>query len=252
MPTYCERDNMRPLTDLIRREFPAVKQILIVDDGSPDGTAEVARAIPGVTVLARTGSRGYGHSMRDGLRMALANGADAVITMDADLSHDATILPNLLEGLERADLVIGSRYCQGSALVENWPWHRLLISRMASSLIELCTGAPVRDTTSGYRCWSRELLLHMELDSIQAGGFAFLYESLAQARRSGAAFLELPNVYRGRIHGESKLNWSIALEALRLLPGMFLQRVWEPIRPLPGRVSPYSRSTKASISAGEI
>ena len=157
MPTYCERDNMRPLTDLIRREFPAVKQILIVDDGSPDGTAEVARAIPGVTVLARTGSRGYGHSMRDGLRMALANGADAVITMDGDLSHDAAILPKLLAGLERADLVIGSRNCQGSSLVENWPRHRLLISRMAGTLVEICPGAPVRDTTIGYRCWSREL-----------------------------------------------------------------------------------------------
>ncbi len=242
---------MRPLTAVIRREFPEVKQILIVDDGSPDGTAEVAREIPGVIVLARTGSRGYGHSMRDGLRMALGNGADVVITMDADLSHDATILPKLLAGLERADLVIGSRYCSGSALVENWPWHRLLISRLASTLVQVCTGVPVRDTTSGYRCWSRELLIQMELVSIQAGGFAFLYESLAQARRSGATFLELPNVYRGRIHGESKLNWSIAFEALRLLPRMFVRRVWEPIRPLPGGVSAYSRSTKVPISVGE-
>lgn len=91
----------------------------------------------------------------------------------------------------------------------------------------------MRDTTSGYRCWSRELLLHMELDSIQAGGFAFLYESLAQARRAGATFLELPNVYRGRIHGESKLNWAIAFEALRLLPRMLLRRVVEPVRVLP-------------------
>lgn len=192
---------MRPLTDLIRREFPAVKQILIVDDGSPDGTAEVAREIPGVTVLARTGSRGYGHSMRDGIRLELEGGADAVITMDADLSHDATILPKLLAGLERADLVIGSRYCSGSALVENWPWHRLLISRMASTLWEVCTGAQVRDTTSGYRCWSRALLVDMELESIEAGGFAFLYESLAEARRPGATFLEIPNVYQGRFRG---------------------------------------------------
>ena len=236
VPTYCERDNIQPLTDVIRREFPEVKQILIVDDNSPDGTAAVAKQIPGVTVLERTGNRGYGHSMRDGLRMALENGADAVITMDADLSHDATILPHLLKGLERADLVIGSRYCEGSALVENWPWHRLLISRMASTLVQVCTGAPVRDTTSGYRCWSRGLLAHMELDSIQAGGFAFLYESLAQARRSGATFLELPNVYRGRIHGESKLNLSIALEALRLLPRMLVRRVFEPVSLLPGGV----------------
>ena len=217
---------MWPLTEVIRREFPAVNQILIVDDGSPDGTAAVAREIPGVTVLERTGTRGYGNSMRDGLR-------SAVITMDADLSHDPTILPKLLAGLERADLVIGSRYCQGSALVENWPWHRLLISRVASTLVKVCTGAPVRDTTSGYRCWSRELLVHMELDSIKAGGFAFLYESLAQARSKGATFLELPNIYRGRIHGESKLNWSIAFEAVRLLPRILVRRILDPVRLLP-------------------
>ena len=97
------------------------------------------------------GRGGASDSRGDGI------GADAVITMDGDLSHDAAILPKLLAGLERADLVIGSRNCQGSSLVENWPRHRLLISRMAGTLVELCPGAPVRDTTIGYRCWSREL-----------------------------------------------------------------------------------------------
>ena len=236
VPTYCERDNIAPLTEAIRGALPEVRQILIVDDGSPDGTAEVARAIPGVTVLARTGSRGYGHAMRDGLRMAFENGAGAVIAMDADLSHDATILPKLLEGLQRADLVIGSRYCEGSALVENWPWGRLVISQIARTLVQLCTGAAVRDTTSGYRCWSRELLSHMDLDSIQGSGFAFGYECLAQARRSGATFLEVPNVHRGRIHGKSKLTWSITFEALGVLPRMLVRRVMEPVRVLPGGV----------------
>ena len=225
IPTYNERENLKPLTDLIRQEFPQVKSILIVDDGSPDGTAEAARKIPGVEVLARTGERGYGFSMRDGLQLAIARGADVVITMDADLSHDASILPTMLAGLEKADLVIGSRYCAGSALVENWPWYRLLISRMAGGLVTVCTGAPVRDTTSGYRCWSAELLHAMNLVQIEAGGFAFLYESLFHARQAGARFSEVPNLYRGRIHGESKLNWKIAAEAIRLLPRLFWLRI---------------------------
>ncbi len=216
---------MQPLTALIRQECPQVNTILIVDDGSPDGTAEAARAIAGVEVLERKGPRGYGHSMRDGLQLAIARGADAVITMDADLSHDASILPAMLAGLERADLVIGSRYCAGSALVENWPWYRLLISRMAGGLVTICTGAPVRDTTSGYRCWSAELLDAMNLQQIDAGGFAFLYESLFHARQAGARFSEVPNLYRGRIHGESKLNWKIAFEAMRLLPGLLGRRI---------------------------
>lgn len=216
---------MQPLTALIRQECPQVNTILIVDDGSPDGTAEAARAIAGVEVLSRKGPRGYGHSMRDGLQLAIARGADAVITMDADLSHDASILPAMLAGLERADLIIGSRYCAGSALVENWPWYRLLISRVAGGLVTICTGAPVRDTTSGYRCWSAELLDAMNLQQIDAGGFAFLYESLFYARQAGARFSEVPNLYRGRIHGESKLNWKIAVEAMRLLPGLLWHRI---------------------------
>lgn len=216
---------MEPLTTSIRKECPQVKVILIVDDGSPDGTAEAARKIAGVEVLARTSARGYGHSMRAGLELALARGADAVITMDADLSHDASILPQLLKELDRADVVIGSRYCAGSALVENWPWYRLLISRMAGGLVTVCTGAPVRDTTSGYRCWSAELLRDMNLQQIEAGGFAFLYESLFYARQAGARFSEVPNLYRGRIHGESKLNWKIALEAMRLLPRLLWRRL---------------------------
>jgi dolichol-phosphate mannosyltransferase len=225
VPTYNERENMIPLTESIRQEYPAVDTILIVDDGSPDGTAEEAARIPGVRVLARTGLRGYGHSMRDGLQLAYDEGADAVITMDADLSHDASILPRLVAGLAEADLLVGSRYCRGSALVENWPWHRLLISKMATTLVSVCTGAPVSDATSGYRCWSRELLGALFLEDIEAGGFAFLYESLYHANRSGARFAEIPNLYRGRIHGESKLNWKIAMEAMRLLPRLFLRRL---------------------------
>jgi dolichol-phosphate mannosyltransferase len=225
VPTYNERDNLAPLLQSIHAVGDAVQQVLIVDDASPDGTAAAARQFPNVTVLERSGPRGYGHSMRDGLKLALQSGADAVVTMDADLSHDASIIPRMLSILGPFDVVIGSRYCQSQSNVENWSRRRLFISRIATSLVRACTGAAVTDPTAGFRCWNATLLRRMDLDSVQTGGFAFLYELLFYARRAGATFHEVPNLYRGRIHGESKLNTRIVLEALRLLPGLFLRRV---------------------------
>jgi dolichol-phosphate mannosyltransferase len=204
---------------------PAVRQILFVDDASPDGTAAAARAIPNIMVLERNGPRGYGFSMRDGIQHALAAGADVVVTMDADLSHDASIIPAMVDGLAAADVVVGSRYCRSQVLIENWPLHRLLISQFATNLVRLCTGVKLGDSTSGYRCWNAKLLKRMDLDHIHSGGFAFLYESLFYAGRAGARFLEVPNLYRGRIHGESKLNMRIIAEAVRLLPRLLLKRL---------------------------
>lgn len=225
IPTYNERENMVPLTDAIKRAVPSVATILIVDDGSPDGTAVVAAQIPGVRVLSRTGPRGYGYAMRDGLLLAYREGAEVIVTMDADLSHDPSILPQLVAGLEQADLVIGSRYCQGAALVKDWSWQRLLISKIATTLITTCTGARVSDATSSYRCWSRELLGTVPLEELTGSGFAFSYECLFQAHRHGARLAEVPNVYRGRTYGESKLDWTVAIEATLRLPGLLLRRI---------------------------
>jgi dolichol-phosphate mannosyltransferase len=183
-------------------------------------------------VLERTGPRGYGHAMRDGMRLALESGADAVITMDADLSHDASIIPSMMEGLSQADVVVGSRYCQSGPTVENWSTHRLLVSRFAAFLVRACTGVTLGDPTSGFRCWNSQLLKKVDLDNVRAGGFAFLYEILFHVRQAGGTFLEVPNVYRGRIHGESKLNARIVREAVSLLPRLFARRI---AAGLPGR-----------------
>lgn len=226
VPTYNERANIAPLVEEIRRAVPGSLEILFVDDASPDGTADAARAIANVKVLARTGPRGYGFSLRDGIELAMRSGADAVITMDADLSHDPSIIPDLLARLEDADVVIGSRYCGAQATVKDWSWTRLLLSRTASALVRLSTGVAVSDPTNGYRCWRVSLLRRMELGNIRSGGFAFLYESLSHAKRAGGTFLEVPNLFRGRIHGESKLNLNIVLEALRLLPRMLVGRLF--------------------------
>ncbi len=230
VPTYNERDNLPPLVAAIGTSQAPIRQILIVDDSSPDGTAVAARALPNVQVLERAAPRGYGHSMRAGLQLALRSGADAVITMDADLSHDPAILPQLLAALAHADVVVGSRYCQNHTLVENWSRHRLLVSRLATALVRLCTGVTLGDPTSGFRCWNAALLRRMDLDAVRSGGFAFLYEVLLHARRAGARFHEAPNLYRGRVHGESKLNLTIILEAVRLLPRLLSLRLADRFR----------------------
>lgn len=225
VPTYNERENLLPLVSAIASSQAPIQQILIVDDASPDGTAAAARKLPRVQVLERGNPRGYGHSMRDGIQLALRSGADAVITMDADLSHDPAIIPQLLAALLNADVVVGSRYCRTQALVENWSRHRLLISRAATALVRLCTGVSLGDPTSGFRCWNAALLRRMDLNAVSTGGFAFLYEVLLHARRAGGRFHEVPNVYRGRIHGESKLNARIILEAVRLMPRLLTLRI---------------------------
>ena len=230
VPTYNERENLPPLVAAIAASGASIDRILIVDDSSPDGTAAVARQLPNVQVLERSHPRGYGHSMRAGIQLALRSGAGAVITMDADLSHDPSIFPQLLAALAHADVSVGSRYYESHPLIENWSRHRLVISRLATALVRLSTGVTLGDPTSGFRCWNAATLRRMDLDAVSTGGFAFLYEVLLYARRAGARFHEVPNVYRGRIHGESKLNSRIILEAVRLLPRLFLLRLGDRLR----------------------
>lgn len=226
VPTYCERENVGPLVERIRESCPGEVRVLIVDDGSPDGTAEVARGLAGVEVLERGGPRGYGHSMREGLQRAIGAGAEAVVTMDADLSHDPSILPQMLAGLGRAELVVGSRYCEDEALVRDWPLRRLVVSRVATALVRLSTGVSISDPTSGYRCWSPALLRRLRLEEVRSGGFAFLYELLLHVHLARGTVAEVPNVYHGRTYGESKMNLGIVAEAVKLLPRMMLRRMW--------------------------
>ncbi len=183
MPTYNERANLeRVVAGILAHAFT---RVLVVDDGSPDGTGALADALapqhPGrVEVMHRTGQRGLGRSYIDGLRYALTTSADAICQMDADLSHDPIYLADLARGLENFDLVIGSRYLHGVSVV-NWPLHRIILSAFANRYIRMVTGLSPRDCTSAYRAWRRDALAKLPLAHARTSGYAFLPEMLVEA-----------------------------------------------------------------------
>jgi dolichol-phosphate mannosyltransferase len=217
VPTYNEKDNL-PILAAALLAFDGVA-ILVIDDASPDGTGRIADGLaethPGrVRVIHRTGPRGLGRSYLDGFRDALATDADVVVQMDADLSHDPKFLPPMLEAIRSgADLVIGSRYRAGGA-VENWPMHRIMLSAFANAYIRTVTGLRVRDCTSGYRCWRREALARLPLESVTSEGYAFLTEVIFQAAAVGTRMSEVPIVFVERRHGASKLTSTVLFESL--------------------------------------
>lgn len=216
VPTYNERDNLPIL-------IPAVLahegfRVLIVDDGSPDGTGQVAdelaRRFPGrVDVMHRTGQRGLGRSYVDGLRRALETDADLVCQMDADLSHGPEYLPALAAATDRFDVVIGSRYLNGISVV-NWPLHRIFLSTFANRYIKAVTQLSPKDCTSGFRCWRREALARLPLQHVVSDGYAFLIEMLFQASRTGARIGEVPIIFVERRQGQSKVSMAVLLESL--------------------------------------
>ena len=216
VPTYNERDNLPVLAAgiLAHDGFG----ILVVDDGSPDGTGAVAdglaRAHPGrVEVLHRTGPRGLGLSYVDGLRRALQSRADLIFQMDADLSHNPEYLPALAAGAERYDVVIGSRYLNGVSVV-NWPLHRIFLSAFANRYIKAVTRLSPRDCTSGYRCWRREALSRIPLDRVASAGYAFLVEMLFRAAQNGSRIGEVPIIFVERRQGQSKVSKKVLIESL--------------------------------------
>jgi dolichol-phosphate mannosyltransferase len=217
IPTYNERENL-PLIVAGVLAQPDTR-VLVIDDGSPDGTGEIAdqlaREHPDrVSVMHRTGARGLGRSYLDGFRTAVASNADYVCQMDADLSHDPAFLPSLIASAAAgAGLTIGSRYLRGGR-VENWPWRRKMLSAFANTYIRTATGLRVRDCTSGYRCWRREALARLPLERITAEGYAFLVEVTFQAATAGVRIAEVPIVFVERRQGSSKLSTSVLVESL--------------------------------------
>jgi len=215
IPTYNERENLPTLVEALLRHEGV--RVLVVDDQSPDGTGEVAddvaRRNPGrVEVLHRTTKRGFGRSYIDGIRLAIASGADLICQMDADFSHDPARLPDLLAAADRADVVIGSRYVPGGAVV-NWPRRRLLLSRFANMYVRAITHVKARDCTSGYRCWRREALASLPLDQFVSDGYSFLVEMLFIASRQGRRIAEVPITYVERREGQSKMSRGVILES---------------------------------------
>ena len=217
IPTYNERDNLPQVVAGVLGH--ANTRVLVIDDGSPDGTGAVADQLAGqydgrVAVMHRTAARGLGRSYRDGFRAALASDADVVCQMDADLSHDPRFLPALLASAANgADLTIGSRYVPGGR-VENWPLRRTMLSGFANTYIRIVTGVSVRDCTSGFRCWRRAALAQIPLEKIGSDGYSFLVEVTFQAAAAGLSIAEVPIVFIERRQGISKLSTSVLAESL--------------------------------------
>ena len=215
VPTFNERANLPVLTKALM-QYPEVS-MLVVDDKSPDGTGaladELAREYPGrIEVMHRTARPGLGRSYIDGIRSVLDRRVDVICQMDSDLSHDPRHLRDLIAASEHADVVIGSRYVPGGAVV-NWPLRRRLLSRFANIYIRLVTRLSPRDCTSGYRCWRREALASMPLDQSGSEGYSFLVEMLFAASAAGLKFAEVPITFVERRQGESKLSQAVLLES---------------------------------------
>jgi dolichol-phosphate mannosyltransferase len=217
VPTYNERENLPVLAGGILA-YDGFR-LLVVDDGSPDGTGEaadqLARQHPGrVTVLHRTGPRGLGRSYVDGLQRAISDvSVDYVCQMDADLSHNPEYLPELVASAATHDVVIGSRYLNGVSVV-NWPLHRIILSAVANRYIRVVTHLSATDCTSGFRCWRREALAKLPLAGMVSDGYAFLVEMLFEAKRRHFRIAEVPIIFVERRVGQSKLSSSVLLESL--------------------------------------
>jgi len=223
MPTYNEKENI----ERIVREILALDtgvSVLIVDDSSPDGTGEIAdrlsRQFSGqVFVEHRQGKQGLGTAYRHGFRVALDKGADCVFEMDADFSHNPKYVPDFMTAMEKHDVVIGSRYVPGGG-TENWGALRKLISRGGSVYARVFTGLKVKDSTSGFRCYRKEVLESIDFSRISASGYAFQVEMAYVCTIMGFDVYELPIVFVDRTEGTSKMSKSIVFEAMGLVAGL--------------------------------
>ena len=224
-PTYNERENLPALLDVLLR-LPDVC-VLVVDDGSPDGTGEEASRLAAgssgrIHVMHRTGARGLGRSYVDGMQAALRQNPTHVCQMDADFSHDPADVPRLIEAAEGADLVIGSRYVPGGAL-RDWSKRRIALSALANQYVRRITGLPVFDCTSGFRCWRADLLSRIALERVISDGYAFQVELAWRAHRAGARIVEVPITFTDRRLGTSKLSGRVLVESA-VLPWRLMMR----------------------------
>ncbi|HEY5395661.1 MAG TPA: polyprenol monophosphomannose synthase [Trebonia sp.] len=242
IPTFNEVENIertvRGALEQLQRCVPDDHRVLIVDDDSPDGTGRLAdglaEQLPAVEVLHRAEKQGLGRAYLAGFERALDAGAELVLVMDADFSHDPAHLPALIDAARDADLVLGSRYVSGGQIVD-WPRLRRLLSRAGSLYARLILGMAVRDLTSGFRCIRREVLETVQLSTLRSQGYVFNIELTFRAARAGLRVTEVPITFRDRTVGESKISFGIAVEALWLVP--VLRRPWL-ARRWPARTAP--------------
>ena len=217
VPTYNERENIAPIIESVLSKDPRI-DVLVVDDGSPDGTGaivdEIAAANPRVSVLHRAGKMGLGTAYLDGFRWALARDYEYIFEMDADFSHNPDHLPEFLRRIKDADLVLGSRYRNGRVTVVNWPMSRLLLSYAANIYARAVTGLPLFDSTGGFKCFRRKVLEQIDLDGVKSNGYAFQIEMNFRAWKKGFRIVEIPIVFVDRTEGESKMSKRIVREAV--------------------------------------
>lgn len=216
IPTYNERENIERLTAAILAVDKSLR-VLIVDDNSPDGTGELADRLAAsdarINVLHRPSKQGLGSAYREGFRRAMELGADYLIEMDADFSHDPAVLPLFLEKIKDCDLVIGSRYLNGISVV-NWPIRRLILSYGANAYTRFVTGLRIMDCTSGFKCFRRALIEGIDLSSIRSDGYSFQIEMHFRSVEAGARVCEVPIIFIDRRAGHSKMSRRIVYEAI--------------------------------------
>ncbi|HUO51765.1 MAG TPA: polyprenol monophosphomannose synthase [Gemmatimonadaceae bacterium] len=217
VPTYNEKENIERLIKTVLQE-DARLEMLIVDDGSPDGTGDIVDGIaarePRVHALHRERKMGLGTAYRAGFKWALERDYAYIFEMDADFSHDPDHLPQFLAAIQDADLVLGSRYRGGKVTVVNWPMSRLLLSYFANIYARIVTGLPLDDSTGGFKCFRREVLAAIDLDDVRSNGYAFQIEMSFRAWKKGYRIVEIPIVFTDRTEGTSKMSGHIVREAV--------------------------------------
>jgi dolichol-phosphate mannosyltransferase len=230
LPTYNEAANVEAVVRAALAQLAATgleHAVLVVDDNSPDGTGQVAdrlaAELPRLRVLHRPAKEGLGRAYLAGFEVALENGADLVIEMDADFSHDPADIPRLIAAASAADLVLGSRYVPGGG-VENWGALRRVLSRGGSWYARVLLGVPVRDLTGGFKCFNRRVLEAIDLTTVHADGYGFQIELTFRAIQAGFTVAEVPIRFRERREGQSKMTARIALEAVWKVPALRLRR----------------------------
>jgi dolichol-phosphate mannosyltransferase len=233
IPTYNESENIERMVQRVHECLPEAG-VLVVDDGSPDGTADLVEAAapryPDVHLLRRSDKSGLGSAYRAGFAWGLERGYDAFVEIDADFSHDPAALPRIVAPLaEGFDVSIGSRYVEGGS-IPNWAWHRHLLSRGGNIYASAVLGLGVADSTAGYRCYAAWVLRQLDLDRIRAEGYGFQIEMTYRSKQHGAAITEVPIAFVDRAAGESKMSSFIVVEALALVTWWGLGRLVHGLR----------------------
>jgi dolichol-phosphate mannosyltransferase len=230
LPTYNEAENVEAIVRAALGELATTGRehtVLVVDDGSPDGTGRIAdrlaEELPEVRVLHREAKQGLGRAYLAGFEVALDGGAELILEMDADFSHDPADLPRLIAAAGAADLVLGSRYVPGGG-VQNWGALRRLVSRGGSWYARMLLGVPVRDLTGGFKCFNRRVLERIDLSDVHADGYGFQIELTYMAIRAGFTVAEVPILFRERREGHSKMTAKIAVEAVWKVPALRFRR----------------------------